>query len=136
VAENKMRYQNIASRYQIRATAAEPSLNHDARARLEKRGAATPTFRSDIARILSGEKTQYWSSEDYRGIKVSRCWRGQIIRGKGALRSADYFVDGMDAYRPVRTISVSAEIEDSMLWHLITFTQGALSQTIEEEEDQ
>jgi hypothetical protein len=94
-----------------------------------------PTFRSDIARVLSGQQALHWSAGrmTYSGIRVSRCWRGQIIRGTQALQSRDYHVAGP---RPDRTISITAEIDGQMLSQLIAFTQGALSQTLVEEDDQ
>lgn len=98
---------------------------------LEGRG---PTFRSEVARVLSGQAT-FSSARNgtYSGIRVSRCWRGQIIRGAHALQSSDYHVAGP---RPDRTISITAEIEGRILSQLMTFTQGALSQTLTEENDQ
>ncbi|MGZ5261899.1 MAG: hypothetical protein ACXWC0_30155, partial [Burkholderiales bacterium] len=95
-----------------------------------------PNFRTEVARVLSGQLTQFrppTRSAAYRGIRVSRCWRGQIMRGIGALQAADYFVT--DSERSHRTISITAEIEDEMLAQLIDLTQSALSQSVEGEDE-
>src|SRR6476660_5384357 len=60
------------------------------RLRWGKNLGGAPTFRSEVARLLSGQDIQWRTlpgSQDYRGIRVSRCWRGQIMRGRGALQS-------------------------------------------------
>jgi hypothetical protein len=97
-----------------------------------------PTFRSEISRLLSGERIQWHgSSRSFRGIRVSRCWRGQILPGR-AVRAIDFFVDGYDRDKASHLISITAEIEEEMLAKLIIYTQGALSQAagLEEEDDE
>jgi hypothetical protein len=99
-----------------------------------------PTFRSEVARVLSGQRIQSGPSHprpDYRAIRVSRCWRGQIMRHVGpGLRAIDFFVDGHDRHAPRRQISVTAEIEPGTFEYLIVYTHGALSQTTEPEEEE
>jgi hypothetical protein len=108
-----------------------PHVDQLKRHRWERHGGG-PTFRSEVACVLTDQPTKWRARDtDYRGIRVSRCWRGQIVRGRGALLPVDYFVDALDRYKSDRSISITAEIEDEMLWRLITFTRGALSQTEE-----
>ena len=107
--------------------------DHLERRRWERHGGA-PTFRSEVARVLTGKPLKWRVAHpDYRGIRVSRCWRGQIMRGRGALLSKDYLVDAFD-HRSDRSISITAEIEDEMLGQLVLFTKVALSQTEDIEE--
>ena len=111
-----------------------PRGNAIKRRQWEKHPDGAPTFRSEVARVLSLEPTLWMPRSrhrEYCGIRVSRCWRGQIISGIGALQSADYLVDAFD-HRSERSISITAEIEDAMLSQLVIFTRGALSQTAEE----
>jgi len=101
---------------------------------LRWRRLGAPTFRSEVARLLCGQDIMLAADTNFRGIRVSRCWRGQIMHGRGkAWRSADYLVDRFD-HRPGGSISITAEIEDEMLGELVFFTKGALSQTEEIEE--
>jgi hypothetical protein len=96
-----------------------------------------PTFRSEIARLLAGEKIQSGSTPRlYRGIRVSRCWRGQIVHGIVALQSKDFFVNEGGPWVPGGAISITAEIESDMLGRLILYTRGALSQVVEDEGDE
>jgi hypothetical protein len=101
------------------------------------RGVTGPTFRSEVAGILSGQPTQLKPApRHYRGIRVSRCWRGQIMHGMGAaMRSIDFFVDKHHRHVSIRQISVTAEIEEQMLGNLVAYTKDALSQTTELEEE-
>jgi hypothetical protein len=95
-----------------------------------------PTFRSEISRLLSGDQLQWRPTpRTFRGIRVSRCWRGQIIHGLGALQPIDFFVDERDHYVSDREISITAEIEKEMLDKLVLYTRGALSQVVEDEGD-
>jgi hypothetical protein len=96
-----------------------------------------PTFRSEIARLLAGEKLQMGSTPRlYRGIRVSRCWRGQIMHGIGSLQSKDFFVNEDSHWVPSGAISITAEIESDMLGSLMLFTRGALSQVVEEGDEE
>jgi hypothetical protein len=100
-----------------------------------------PTFLSDVARVLSGQNARWRHHDDrelyYYGIRVSRIWRGQIIESPTGASPITYFPDDSDKYTPFHKISITAEIEDEMLSKLVTFTQGALSQAKElEEEDE
>src|SRR6478735_5184403 len=59
--------------------------DHLERRRWERHGEDAPSFRSEVARVLTGEPLKWRVVHpDYRGIRVSRCWRGQIMRGRGA----------------------------------------------------
>jgi hypothetical protein len=91
-----------------------------------------PTFLTDVARVLSGQNTRWRHSESrqrqYFGIRVSRVWRGQIVDSPSGARPIVYYPDDSDKYMPIRSISITAEIEHEMLSGLATFTQGALSQ--------
>jgi hypothetical protein len=99
------------------------------------RAAGKPTFRSEVARILSGQPTQL-HYRHVRGIRVSRgSRRGQIMSGASGVTSTDFFVDKRDRYVSHRQISVTAEIEEEMLRDLVDYTQDALSQTAELEEE-
>jgi hypothetical protein len=96
-----------------------------------------PTFCSEISRLLSGKQLQWrLTPRVYRGIRVTRCWRGQIVHGRGALQSIDFLTqEEYDRHVSDREISITAEIETAMLEKLILYTQGALSQTAELEEE-
>ena len=108
-----------------------PKANDQQRRYWKKLGWAAPTFRSEVARLLCGHEIMLAADMNFRGIRVSRCWRGQIMHGRGnAWSSADYLVDRFD-HRPGGSISITAEIEDEMLGELVFFTKGALSQTEE-----
>ncbi|WP_334381731.1 MULTISPECIES: hypothetical protein [unclassified Bradyrhizobium] len=99
--------------------------------------AGKPTFRSEVASVLSGQNIRSgpaYRYSEYHGIRVSRCWRGQIMRGHGPV-AIDFFVDGYDRQVSCRQISVTAEIETEMLHYLVAYTQDALSQTTELDEE-
>lgn len=105
------------------------------RLRWEKIG--KPTFRSEISRLLVGDQLKWRPSADFfRGIRVSRCWRGQIVHGRGGLQPIDFFVDESRQYVSDREISITAEIEKEMLDKLVLYTRGALSQVGDDEEDE
>jgi hypothetical protein len=88
-----------------------------------------PTFHSEVANVLSGQDIQSGPARlhpNYRGIRVTRCWRGQIMRGRQRGASpVDFFVDSDDRHVSRRRISVTAEIEEEMLDKLILYTQSA-----------
>jgi hypothetical protein len=110
---------------------------HTAMNRLRWAKIGKPTFRSEIARLLSGEQLQWRRAAGvYQGIRISRCWRGQIMHGRGSLQPIDFFVDERDQYVSDREISITAEIEMEMLDKLVLYTRGALSQVVEEEGDE
>ena len=93
-----------------------------------------PTFRSEVARVLSGQKIRASNAPHsyFRGIRVSRCWRGQITE---STRSVDYFVDEHERHPASWLISITAEIETDMLDRLVLYTKGALSQLEETDGD-
>ena len=58
------------------------------------------------------------------------------MHGRGGLHSIDFLIQNeYDRHVSDRQISITAEIETEMLGKLISFTQGALSQTEETEEE-
>ena len=97
-----------------------------------------PDFRSEVARVLSGQPTHFRPAREdrYEGIRVSRWWRGQIMIGIGRdrQRSLDYFV--ADDKRSHHAISVTAEAEGNMFYKLVDLTLGALSPTVAEGDGQ
>lgn len=110
---------------------------HTAMERMVWTKSGKPTFRSEVARLLAGEPLQSGSTpRHYRGIRVSRCWRGQIVHGISALQSKDFFVGEDGPWVPSGAISITAEIESDMLAKLILYTRGALSQVAGDEEDE
>lgn len=97
-----------------------------------------PTFCSEISRLLSGDQLQWRPTPRvYRGIRVTRSWRGQIMHGRGALQSIDFLTQNKyDRDVSDREISITAEIETAMLDKLVLYTRGALSQVVEEKVDE
>lgn len=91
------------------------------------------SFLSDVSSVLTSGADYHLQTEKIRAIRVSRCWRGQIVRGVG-LQSTASFTVGFGA--PSTPINITAEIEDEELWQLITFVQGALSQTETDGDDE
>jgi hypothetical protein len=86
-----------------------------------------PTFVSEVGRVLSGQNTIWRSySKTFRGIRVTSPWRGQIVDSPTGANPITYCT--ADSYvRSPNSITVTAEIEEETLWHLILFTKGALS---------
>jgi hypothetical protein len=97
------------------------------------------TFQSEVALVLSGQQTKWRPSRNhqYRGIRVSRFWRGQIVSGIGHLRTSDFIVrKATDIRFASSAVTITAEIEEDVLVNIVQFLQGALSQTGEEETDE
>ena len=91
-----------------------------------------PTFRSDVGRLLAGQRPIWNSDHNFKldsffEIRVTRPWRGQLVNSAGV--PFDYFPSGdVDEAMVGLSISITAAIERGMLSELITFTKGALSQ--------
>jgi hypothetical protein len=115
------------------------------------------TFQSEVALVLSGQETKWRPRprglyealaekslaekrpySQYRGIRVSRFFRGQIVVGKGALTTSDFIVPKMSGARLASNsaVTITAEIEEDVLVNIVEFLRGALSQTGEEEADE
>jgi hypothetical protein len=98
-----------------------------------------PTFRSDVGRLLAGQKPIWNSGHNFKldsfvEIRVTRPWRGQLSNTAG--QAFDYFPNGdIDEVMVSLSISITAAIEYQMLSKLIDFTKGALSQIEAGEDD-
>jgi hypothetical protein len=98
-----------------------------------------PTFRSDVGRVLAGQKPIWNSDHNFKldsffEVRVTRPWRGQLVNSAGV--PFDYFPSGdVDEAMVSLSISITAAIEREMLSELITFTKGALSQIEAGEDD-
>lgn len=90
------------------------------------------TFKTEIGRALSGKDSAVMERDRATGISVTRPWRGRITMATG-----DYIDFGTDK-KPffVDAINKIAEIDIRLLQELKTFTQGALTQLAEEEDDE
>jgi hypothetical protein len=90
------------------------------------------TFKTEVGRALSGEVSAVIERQRASGISVTRPWRGRIT-----LYTGDYIDFGTDK-KPffVDAINNIAEIDSTLLRELTTFTQGALTQLAEEEDDE
>ena len=91
-----------------------------------------PTFRSEVALVGQNIQSGPVRRDPDCRVSASRCWRGQIMRGYRPV-PVNFFVDHDNRYSS--RISITAEIEDTMLTRLITYSQGALSQSKELEEE-
>ena len=97
-----------------------------------------PTFRSDVGRVLAGQRPIWNSDHNFKldsffEIRVARPWRGQLVNSAGM--AFDYFPGDIDEVMIGLSISITAAIEREMLSKLITFTTGALSQIEAAEDD-
>ena len=98
-----------------------------------------PTFRSDVGRLLAGQKPIWNPGHNFKldsfvEIRVTRPWRGQLATT--ARQTFDYFPNGdIDEVMVGLSISITAAIEYQMLSKLIDFTKGALSQIEAGEDD-
>jgi hypothetical protein len=71
-------------------------------------------------------------------IRVTRCWRAQVVWGRGTPNlKIDYFLpDHIRRVVQPLPVRITAELESSEIERLSSFTLGALSQTASEGEDE
>ena len=91
------------------------------------------TFKTEVGRALSGEHSAIMEKATVTEISVTRPWLGRIRM----ITTGDYIDFGTDK-KPFFADAINniAEIDLSLLQELKTFTQGALTQLAEEEDDE
>jgi hypothetical protein len=107
----------------------------------------SPTFKTEVGRVLSGKPPAWRASEEREGpfghcIRVSRVWRGQIVTSPSGADPLTFIHDnrfrmvpgGKLFYPRKGRISLTAEIESETLQRLVDITVGALA-AIEEDEE-
>jgi len=119
--------------------AATPALTPSAAYQKNWIKSGKPTFRSDIGRLLAGQRPIWNSGHNHKldsifEIRVTRPWRGQVVNSAGV--AFDYFPSDIIPEGVIGlSISITAALEYKMLSKLITFTKGALSQIEAGEDD-
>ena len=89
------------------------------------------TFKTEVGRALSGKESAVIERHHASGISVTRPWRGRITI------VPDDYIDFGTQKKPffVGPINNIAEIDYDLLQRLTTFTQGALTQLAEEDDE-
>ncbi|MDX3968132.1 MAG: hypothetical protein QHD01_16235 [Bradyrhizobium sp.] len=99
--------------------------------------AGRPTFGSAVAAVLEGDCPL--PLRVVNSIRVKRCWLGQIssgVLGMPGDQPVEFSSSNSSARGYADPIELTAMIHTSKLEQLVRFTQGALSQTKLEEDEQ
>jgi hypothetical protein len=85
-----------------------------------------------VGALLVGPAPIFGWPKNVYAIRVSRCWRAQVVLGRDGGRKIEFLV--RDA-APPSPVHITAELEARDFERLSSFTLGALSQTVSEGED-
>jgi hypothetical protein len=102
--------------------------------------AGSPTFCTAVGAALAGEPPPWpgrMREMPVHTIRVTRCWRGQLVQSPSGARPTEYIITDLPAFaREYSPVQITAEIESGVLDRLVSFTKGALSQVAAEEDDE
>lgn len=113
------------------------------------RGKHKTSFKAELGRVLSGLPLTLGEGAGFiSGVNVTRSWKGQIVSGLPTtvfpelgrdpeVEVFEFFSEGKS--KPSRGVTspirVTAELDSLTLERLTTFTQGALTQLAEEDDE-